>query len=316
MMTSTRTTHRPSAHASASTPTVERATTALPPQATPPAPTRATPAATVQPTDRAERMARTSECLERAAHARRRQDRQRFLDEVVELNMPVARSVAQRYRRRGISDEDLEQVAYLALVRAAAQFDPSFDRDFLSYAVPTIRGELRKHFRDAGWTVRPPRRVQELQQRIGAARGALEQELSRSPRPSELAAHLDEDVDDVIEALSTDGCFTPASLDRPLLDTAGGETGSTLGDSLDDDHEHDGFDAAEARVVLAPLVRRLSARDRRILDLRFFHDATQQQIADEIGVTQMHVSRLLSRILGELRHELDDEPAKAASASD
>jgi RNA polymerase sigma-B factor len=158
--------------------------------------------------------------------------------------------------------------------------------------------------------------VQELQQRIGAARGALEQELSRSPRPSELAAHLDEDVDDVIEALSTDGCFTPASLDRPLLDTAGGETGSTLGDSLDDDHEHDGLDAAEARVVLAPLVRRHSARDRRILDLRFFHDATQQQIADEIGVTQMHVSRLLSRILGELRHELDDEPAKAASASD
>jgi RNA polymerase sigma-B factor len=263
-------------------------------------------------------MARTSECLERAAKARSRRDRQEFLDEVVELNMPVARSVAQRYRRRGISDEDLEQVAYLALVRAAAQFDPAFDRDFLSYAVPTIRGELRKHFRDAGWTVRPPRRVQELQQRIAGVRAALEQELCRSPRPSELAAHLDEDVDDIIEALSTDGCFTPASLDRPLLDTGGGETGSTLGDSLGDDEEgHDGFDAAEARVVLAPLVRRLSERDRRILDLRFFHDATQQQIADEIGVTQMHVSRLLSRILGELRHELDEPaPVEAAATAD
>ena len=310
MTTSTRTTHRPSAH-SASTATVEGITTA-----SPTVPQQAIAQATSQAPDRAERMARTAECLERAARARRRQDRQRFLDEVVELNMPVARSVAQRYRRRGISDEDLEQVAYLALVRAAAQFDPSFDRDFLSYAVPTIRGELRKHFRDAGWTVRPPRRVQELQQRIGAARAALEQELSRSPRPSELAAHLGEDVDDVIEALSTDGCFTPASLDRPLLDTAGGETGSTLGDSLDDGHEHDGFDAAEARVVLAPLVRRLSERDRRILDLRFFHDATQQQIADEIGVTQMHVSRLLSRILGELRHELDEPVHSDAGASD
>ena len=182
--------------------------------------------------------------------------------EVVVLNMGVARAIAHRYRQRGLAEDDLVQVAYVGLVKAVNGFDPSHERDFLSYAVPTVTGEVKRHFRDFGWTVRPPRRVQ------------------------------------VIEALAADGAFTPASLDVPV-----GEDGAaTLGDLMpgrDTDLE-----SAEARVMLGPAVRSLAPRDRRILELRFFEGWTQEQIAQDIGVTQMQVSRLLSRILKDLRAHL------------
>jgi RNA polymerase sigma-B factor len=258
------------------------------------------------PLTRAERIERTARLLEQAQTAKPN-ERRRLLDEVVVLNMPVARSVAHRFRSKGIAEDDLDQVAYMALVRAAHQFDPRFERDFLSYAVPTIRGELKKHFRDAGWTVRPPRWIQELQGRIAEAAADLTQELGRSPRPSEIADRLEEDPERVLEALSTDGCYLPDSLDRPVREDE--SSSPSLGDHLGD--EAAAYDAAEARLLLAPVVRRLGARDRRILDLRFFHDRTQQEIADEIGVTQMHVSRLLARILGDLREQLDDADADA-----
>ena len=255
---------------------------------------------------RGERMGLTHRLLERAARTEDETERGRLLDEVVVLNMCVASSIALRYRSRGIAVEDLEQVAHLALVRASRGYDASTGHDFLSYAVPTIRGEVKRHFRDHGWTVRPPRRVQELQARISSAESELSFALGRSPRPSELAEHLDESLDAVTEALASDGCFTPASLDRPV----GPEGDTTLGELLGDSDSGQG--AAEARVVLAPLVRKLSARDRRILELRFFSGWTQQEIAEDIGVTQMQVSRLLSRILGDLRDELA-EPAEQAS---
>jgi RNA polymerase sigma-B factor len=260
------------------------------------------------PLSRAERQARTSELLTEAANARDPGDRRALVEEVVVLNMPVARSIAHRFRNKGVNEEDLDQVAFMALTRAAQNFHPSHDRDFLTYAVPTIRGELKKYFRDSGWTVRPPRRVQELQGRIAAARGDLTQSLGRSPRPSEIAEALDEELDHVLEALSTDGCFHPVSLDRPVTE----HTTLTIGDSLGDDSVD--LSAAEARLTLAPLVRNLSERDRRILDLRFFRDATQQEIADDIGVTQMHVSRLISRILAELRDQLSHEAVPSKSA--
>ena len=247
---------------------------------------------------RQERSDRTAELLERACTTTCPDERERLLESVVVLNMSVARAVARRFRNKGVPQEDLEQVAFLALTRAARHFDQSLRHDFLSYAVPTIRGELKKHFRDHGWTVRPPRRIQELQGRIMGARGALTQQLGRSPRPSEIARELGEDLDQVLEALSTDGCFAPASLDRPV----GEDTGTTLGELVTD--EDRGQRAAEARVVLAPLVRRLAERDRRILNMRFFEDLTQQEIADRIGVTQMQVSRLLSRILADLHEDL------------
>lgn len=228
------------------------------------------------------------------------------LDQAIVINMPVAQSLASRHKDRGIPLEDLEQVAHLALVRAARQFDPSRDRDFLSYAVPTIRGELRKHFRDCGWMVRPPRGVQELQTKVIAARDNLAERDGHVPSAQEIADHLGEDVAVVQESLLAQGCFHPTSLDLPL----GDDSTTTLGEHLGQD---DGsMSAAEARVMLRDAVRRLSPRDRKILRMRFFEDCTQQEIADAIGVTQMQVSRLLSRILRDLRRQLDPAPTPAA----
>jgi RNA polymerase sigma-B factor len=227
-------------------------------------------------------------------------ERQELLDQVVTSHLSVATAIAARYRTRGIAAEDLQQVACLALVKAARGYDPEVGHDFLSYAVPTIRGEIKRHFRDLGWMVRPPRRIQELQARITAAEAELSQSLGRSPRPSEIAAHLGERADDVNEALATVGCFTPSSLDRPA-----GENGTmAISDLLGGEDIAQG--AVEARTMLAPVVRRLAERDRRILLLRFFRGWTQQEIAEDIGVTQMQVSRLLTRILSDLRKGLED----------
>ena len=248
------------------------------------------------PDDRSLRSDRTAELLTRLGATQDEQERHRLVDELVVVNLGIAHSIAMRYRNRGISPDDLEQVARLGLVKAAHAFDPERQNDFLAYAVPTIRGEVRKHFRDHGWTVRPPRRIQELQSRIMAAATELTQTLGRSPRPSEIAAHLDADVEEVHEALSADGCFSPSSLDRKVSDD---ENSAALGDLLPaDDNDQE---AAEARLMLAPVIGRLSERDQLILHLRFFKGWTQDEIAKEIGVTQMHVSRLLSRILQELR---------------
>ena len=257
---------------------------------------------------RQERLTRsdhTTALFAQAVEARDRDDQEeheRLLDEIVLLNMPVAASVASRYRSRGVASDDLEQVAYLALVKAVRGFEPDAGHPFLAYCVPTVRGEIKRWFRDHGWTVRPPRRIQELQARISAAQSELSFSLGRSPRPSEVAEHLQENLEDITEALATDGCFTPASLDKPV----GLEGDTVLGDLLGEQDQ--GRDAAEARVVLAPVVRQLGERDRRILMLRFFRGWTQQEIADDIGVTQMQVSRLLGRILGQLRDELEDTP--------
>ena len=209
--------------------------------------------------------------------------------------MPLAASIARRYAGRGISSDDLEQVAYLGLVKAVRGYDPARGREFLAYAVPTIRGELRRHFRDAGWTVRPPRRIQELQSRLWATEAELTQTLHRSPTTGELADALGVPLDEVVEALSADGCFAPSSLDAPAADSEGGSIAERLG-GLDPE-----FDRSEARVMLAEAVRSLGERDRLIVELRFFEGKTQQEIGKEVGVTQMQISRLLSRILSELR---------------
>ena len=249
---------------------------------------------------RAERADRTEDLLRAAAETSDELEHRRLLHEVVVLNMGVANALAARYRSRGIAEEDLKQVAYLALVKAAQGFDYASGNDFLSYSVPTIRGEIKRHFRDCGWAVRPPRRIQELQARIATADTDLSFTLGRSPRPSEIAAYLDESLEDVTEALASDGCFSPTSLDRPVNEEAGTSIGELMG------YDDSGQSAAEARVVLAPVVRRLKERDRRILLLRFFHGWTQAEIAADIGVTQMQVSRLLSRILSDLRHDIGD----------
>jgi RNA polymerase sigma-B factor len=262
---------------------------------------------------RRQRRDRTARALSAVAETSSERRRQELLDYVVRINMGVARTVAGRYFQRGIEEDDLVQVAYMALTRAARDFDARRHQDFLSYAVPTIRGELKKHFRDQGWMVRPPRRVQEAQARITRAEGALSQELGRPVRPSELAEHLDLDLEDVIEALAADGCFAPSSLDRPIT-TSGEPGGVSLVDLLGGTDQ--ATPAAEARVMLAPVVRQLKPRDRRIVYLRFFEQRSQQEIADEIGVTQMQVSRLLARILRDLRRDLTSNgSAEVAQAS-
>jgi RNA polymerase sigma-B factor len=225
-------------------------------------------------------------------------------DQLIEANVALAKSMAGRYRNRGIDLDDLEQVALLGLTKAAQRFDPTAGHDFLSYAVPTIRGELRRHFRDAGWMVRPPRRVQDLQSRIARAQDELEATLGRSPRPSEVADHIGVDLTDVVEALAADGCFTPTSLDATVA-----EGSSTLGDLLG--QEDRAIARAEAKVMLEPLMRGLTARDRRIVRLRFFQEQTQQEIADAVGLTQAQVSRVLTRILADLRAGLVDRSPAA-----
>ena len=249
--------------------------------------------------------------MQRSARARRTDDivaelascsssgrREDLVEELISVNMPVADSIVSRYRSRGIATEDLQQVAYLALTKAAQRFDPEAGHDFLSFCVPTVRGEVRRHFRDHGWMIRPPRRIQELQQRISRGQEDLSVRLGRPPSIGELAEQLGESVQAVREAMDGQGCFTPTSLDRPVGEGDGSPLGELLG-------EHDeGHRAAEARVALAPVVRRLGARDRRILSLRYYEGLTQREIAEDIGVTQMQVSRLLTRILRTLRDDL------------
>jgi RNA polymerase sigma-B factor len=218
-------------------------------------------------------------------------------DRLVEVNLQIALDVARRYRSRGVPIEDLEQVASLGLVKAARGYDPERATDFLSYAVPTIRGEVRRYFRDHGWTVRPPRSVQQAQARITATESDLCQELGRAPRPSEIAERLDLDLGLVVEALAANGCFSPTSLDAT---PTGAESG--IGERLG---EHGAsFDSAEARVALRPLLAHLDRRERIMLEMRFFKGSTQSEIGEVLGITQMQVSRLLSALLARLRDEL------------
>jgi RNA polymerase sigma-B factor len=240
---------------------------------------------------------RSAELLAESAHTTDELRRRGLHDEVVSLNMDVAESVADRFRNRGVDEDDLRQVAYLGLVKAVRRFDPDVGHAFLSFAVPTIRGEVRRHFRDHGWVVRPPRRIQELQPDIVAVSDTLTHRLGRSPRPEEVAEVLDEDTGSVAEAMAASGCFTPTSLDAPR-----GAGTSTLGDLLPDGD--DPVHAVDARVVLAPAVRSLCRRDQRIIYLRFFEGRTQAEIGEAIGVTQMQVSRILTRILRTLREEV------------
>ena len=221
--------------------------------------------------------------------------RHQALEEVVLANLGVARSLAAAHRDKGIPREDLEQVAYAALVVAAQRFRPQEGRDFLAFAVPTIRGELKRHFRDCGWTVRPPRRVQEIHLRVLAARDRLARSLERVPTVDEIATDLGESEQHVDEALSLDGCFSPSSLDLPLASGS-----ASLGDLLSGGEDGE-QEAAEARVMLGPAVRELAERDRYVLRLRYFEGLTQREIGDELGVTQTQVSRILSRIAAQLK---------------
>lgn len=247
---------------------------------------------------RNERILQTNRAL-RQAKRRQGRARQELLNQAIELNVPVARSIAHQFHNRGESSDDLDQVAYLGLVKAVNGFDPEKGDEFLAYAVPTITGEVKRYFRDSAWVVRPPRRIQDLQGEITPAVEELSQLLGRSPRSAEIAEHLGREEEEIVEALACGGCFTPTSID----DRGPGGDGYQVAERLGEDDR--GFGRAEAVVTLQEACMQLKPRDRRILYLRFFKDWTQEQIAQELGVTQMQVSRLLARIMRNLRDSIE-----------
>lgn len=223
-------------------------------------------------------------------------------DKLVTGHLPLAEHIAQRFSGRGVAKEDLVQVATVGLINAVDRFDTGRGSDFLSFAVPTVMGEVRRHFRDTGWLVRVPRRLKELHLSISAASTELAQRLGRAPTPSEIAAHLGIGQDEVYEGLEAGNAYHSMSLDEVLS----GETENlALGDTLGE--EDSGLEGVENHEALLPLIRELPERERRILGLRFVHNMTQTQIADRIGVSQMHVSRLLARTLERLRDGLTEQ---------
>jgi RNA polymerase sigma-B factor len=208
--------------------------------------------------------------------------------------LPLARHLARRYRGRAELD-DLEQVASVALLKAIDRFDPSRGLEFSTFAYPTILGELKRYFRDLGWTVRVPRELQELTLRLDALREGLTGELGRSPTVAELASRADVSTEQVVEAIAAGSAHHPDSLDRPLS-----EDGDLAIDVVAA-HDDPGFDRAENAVVVDGLLATLSEREQEILRLRFEHDLTQAEIGRRLGVSQMHVSRLIRQSISTLQ---------------
>jgi RNA polymerase sigma-B factor len=218
-------------------------------------------------------------------------------DELVERFLPLARQLARRYQRGNEPLDDLVQVASIGLVKAVDRFDPERGTAFSSYAVPTILGELKRYFRDAGWAVHVPRGMQERVMTVNQAVGKLSRELGRSPTAGEIAAEIDEDPEDVLEALEAAIAYDAVSLDTPR--TSEEEDGDTYANTVGVIDER--FELVEYKSAIGPTMKALPARDRLVLKLRFEEDLTQLEIAQRIGVSQMHVSRLIRRALKRLR---------------
>jgi len=218
----------------------------------------------------------------------------------VERCLPLADHIARRFDGRGESRDDLVQVARVGLVNAVIRFDVDAGSDFVSFAVPTIMGEVRRHFRDNSWSVKVPRRLKELHLRLGATTSELSQRLGRAPTATELAAELGMDRQEVVEGLVAGSSYNTLSID------SGGDGGDmdapAIVDSLGD--VDTALDQIENREALRPLLAALPERERTVLLLRFFESMTQTQIAERIGISQMHVSRLLAKSLAKLRDKL------------
>jgi RNA polymerase sigma-B factor len=218
--------------------------------------------------------------------------------ELIEVHLGLVEYLARRFAGRGEPLDDLIQVATIGLVKAVDRFDPGREVEFSTYATPTIVGELKRHFRDKGWAVRIPRRLQELNLRLGTIISTLSQQEGRSPTVAEIADAAGTTEDEILEAMDSAHAYNLVS-----LDAAAGEEGLSLHEQLGDDD--DTLDLLEYRASLAPLLEQLPARERRMLYLRFFKGLTQSEIADRLGISQMHVSRLLARTLAVLRERLE-----------
>ncbi|WP_241002303.1 SigB/SigF/SigG family RNA polymerase sigma factor [Streptomyces sp. CB01881] len=222
---------------------------------------------------------------------------------VIELNMPLVRFIAARFRHRAEDMEDILQVGTIGLIKAVDGYDPARGVEFITYAIPTIAGEIKRFFRDTSWPVRVPRSMQELYLKVARGSDRLEQELGRLPHPEEIAEDLDLTVEQVLEGLVAGRVYRPNSLDA-LRDQDSDESGSALLDRLGGCDEN--FELADFRTAVRPLLGRLPRREQTVLKLRFWDGWTQSEIAARIGVSQMHVSRLLTATLARLREELDD----------
>jgi RNA polymerase sigma-B factor len=222
-------------------------------------------------------------------------------DALVHLHLPLVEHCARRFRNRGEPFEDLVQVGTIGLIKSIDRFDSDRGVEFSTYATPTIIGEIKRYFRDKGWAIRVPRRLQELRMQIGTSTAELTQSLGRSPSPRELAEHIGCTVEEIIEGIESSNAYSTLSLDAS--DDSDDSAASML-DALGVDDA--GIAHVEVRESLKPLLDRLEPREKKILLLRFFKNMTQSQIADEIGVSQMHVSRLLNRTLEQLRVSLEE----------
>ena len=222
-------------------------------------------------------------------------------EQLVERFLPLARQLARRYQRGGEPLDDLIQVASLGLLKAIDRFDPARETAFSSFAVPTILGELKRHFRDKGWSVRVPRDLQEMAVRVERMADEMSRELGRAPTPAEIAERTGATLEQVLEAREAAGAYRAVSLDRPRSEEE--EDGESYGDAFG--VEDPGFGLAEDSATVERLMRVLSEREREVLRLRFEEDLTQSEIGQRVGVSQMHVSRLIRQSLARLREEAD-----------
>jgi RNA polymerase sigma-B factor len=236
----------------------------------------------------------------RALATRARRGDRHAREALIAEHLPLARALARRYRRGSEPLDDLVQVASLGLIKAVDRFDPDRGHSFSTFAQPTIVGELLRHFRDTGWGVHVARGTQELALRVRSAAEAIESETGRAPTPRQLAERTRASLEAVVEALGALSNRTALSLAAPTggHDDGGGGGDTTIADTLG--ASDDGYDRAEARALLGSAIRRLPARERKILRLRFVEDRTQSEIATEIGVSQMQISRLLRQSLERL----------------
>jgi RNA polymerase sigma-B factor len=226
---------------------------------------------------------------------------------LVERFLPLARQLARRYQRGSEPLDDLIQVASLGLLKAIDRFEPGRDTAFSSFAVPTILGELKRHFRDRGWSVRVPRDLQELSVRVDRVAEEISGELGRAPTPAEIAENIGITTEQVLEAREAAGAYRAISLDRPRDEE---EEGDGMADSMG--AEDPGFGLAEDAATVARLMTVLSEREREVLRLRFADDLTQSEIGARVGVSQMHVSRLIRQAVARLR-EAAEEPQNNAA---
>lgn len=218
---------------------------------------------------------------------------------LIELNLSLVRFAARRFRNRGDEMEDIIQVGTIGLIKAIDRFDLSREVEFTTFAVPYIVGEIKRFFRDTSWSVHVPRRLQELRIDLAKANDALSQRLDRSPTPGELAEYLDLSPEEVLEGIVASNGYSAGSIDMPVEDGAEGNRANTLADLMGE--VDPALETVENLHALKPLVKELGERDRNILQMRFGAEMTQSEIGAELGISQMHVSRLLSRMLKELR---------------